>query len=265
MIHIILKQKDNKIVKKIKEEIINYNYENIFNKILNLLFPPVCGICEKLSNDWICSKCFKNIEDKIKVNTIKISSYSEEGNIEIKKERENEVDKITKEGVNISEIMYLFKYEGKIREMIIDYKFNEKSYIYITFVKILLKNKKILENIKNYDTIIPVPISGKRYKKRGYNQSYLLAKEICKYVNLNLETTCLYKIKNNVEQSSLNGLERQENIKGAYELRNMQILNNKKVLLLDDVYTTGSTVNECAKVLNKANPRKIGVFVIAKD
>lgn len=149
--------------------------------------------------------------------------------------------------------------------MIIDYKFNEKSYIYITFVKILLKSKKMLENIENYDTIIPVPISGKRYKKRGYNQSYLLAKEICKYANLNLESNCLYKIKNNVEQSSLNGFDRQENIKGAYGLRNMQILNNKKILLLDDVYTTGATVNECAMILSRANPSKIGVFTVAKD
>lgn len=261
--HINLQQKCNKKIMKNEKEIINY--ENIFDKILNLFFPPVCGICGNLSNEWICNKCFKNIENKVKANIIKISSHLNEKNIKIEEEGENEISKTIKNNIYISEIMYLFKYEGKIREMIIDYKFNEKSYIYITFVKILLKNKKMLENIKNYDTIIPVPISGKRYKKRGYNQSYLLAKEICKYANLNLESDCLYKIKHNVEQSSLNGLERQENIKGAYELRNMQILNNKKILLLDDVYTTGATVNECARILSKTNPSKIGVFTVAKD
>ena len=261
--HINLQQKGNKKIMKNEKEMINY--ENIFDKILNLFFPPVCGICGNLSNEWICNKCFKNIENKVKANIIKISSHLNEKNIKIEEEGENEISKTIKNNIYISEIMYLFKYEGKIREMIIDYKFNEKSYIYITFVKILLKNKKMLENIKNYDTIIPVPISGKRYKKRGYNQSYLLAKEICKYANLNLESDCLYKIKHNVEQSSLNGLERQENIKGAYELRNMQILNNKKILLLDDVYTTGATVNECARILSKTNPSKIGVFTVAKD
>lgn len=263
MIHINLQQKDNKKIEKNEKEIVNY--KSIFDKILNLFFPPVCGICGKLSNDWVCSKCFKNIENKVKANIMKISSHLSKENIKIEEEEENEISKISRNDICISEIMYLFKYEGKIREMIIDYKFNEKSYIYITFVKILLKSKKMLENIKNYDTMIPVPISGKRYKKRGYNQSYLLAKEICKYTNLNLEKDCLYKIKNNVEQSSLNGFERQENIKGAYELRNMQILNNKKILLLDDVYTTGATVNECARILSKANPSKIGVFTVAKD
>lgn len=261
--HINLQQKDNKNIKKSEKEINNYEY--IFDKILNIFFPPVCGICGKLSYDWICIKCFKSIEDKVKANIIKISSYQKEENIETKQEIKDKENEFNKNNVYISEIMYLFKYEGKIREMIIDYKFNEKSYIYITFVKILLKSKKMLENIENYDTIIPVPISGKRYKKRGYNQSYLLAKEICKYANLNLESNCLYKIKNNVEQSSLNGFDRQENIKGAYGLRNMQILNNKKILLLDDVYTTGATVNECAKILSRANPSKIGVFTVAKD
>ncbi len=261
--HINLQRKDNKNIKKSEKEINNYEY--IFDKILNIFFPPVCGICGKLSYDWICIKCFKSIEDKVKANIIKISSYQKEENIETKQEIKDKENEFNKKNVYISEIMYLFKYEGKIREMIIDYKFNEKSYIYITFVKILLKSKKMLENIENYDTIIPVPISGKRYKKRGYNQSYLLAKEICKYANLNLESNCLYKIKNNVEQSSLNGFDRQENIKGAYGLRNMQILNNKKILLLDDVYTTGATVNECAKILSRANPSKIGVFTVAKD
>ena len=261
--YINLQQKDNKNIKTSEKEIINY--EKIFGKILNIFFPPVCGICEKVSENWICSKCFKSIEDKVKANIIKISSYSKSENMKNKQEIKNEVNEINKDNIYISEIMYLFKYEGKIREMIINYKFNEKSYIYFTFVKILLKSKKILENIENYDTIIPVPISGKRFRKRGYNQSYLLAKEICKYANLNLEQNCLYKIKNNVEQSGLNGLDRQENIKGAYELRNMQILNDKKILLLDDVYTTGATVNECAKILSKANPSKIGVFTVAKD
>ncbi len=261
--HINLQQKDNKNIKKSEKGINNYEY--IFDKILNIFFPPVCGICGKLSDDWICIKCFKSIEDKVKSNIIRMTSCQKEENIETKQEIKDKENEFNKNNVYISEIMYLFKYEGKIREMIIDYKFNEKSYIYITFVKILLKSKKMLENIENYDTIIPVPISGKRYKKRGYNQSYLLAKKICKYANLNLESNCLYKIKNNVEQSSLNGFDRQENIKGAYGLRNMQILNNKKILLLDDVYTTGATANECAKILSRANPSKIGVFTVAKD
>ena len=161
--------------------------------------------------------------------------------------------------------MYIFRYEGKIRKIIIDYKFNEKSYIYGTFVNFLLKNKKIFENIKNYDTIIPVPISKKRQKERGYNQSLLIARKIAEKTNLELMNNCLIKTKNIIEQSKLNKEDRLQNIYGVYELTNRQLIENKKILLIDDIYTTGSTVNECSRILRKANPEKIGVLVLAKD
>ena len=164
-----------------------------------------------------------------------------------------------------NELMYIFKYEGQIRKLILDYKFNEKSYIYLTFVNFLLKNKKIFENIKNYDTIIPVPISKKRLKTRGYNQSLLIARKIAQQTNLELVNNCLIKTKNIIEQSKLNKEDRMQNIQGVYELKNKQLIENKKILLIDDIYTTGSTVNECSKILRQGNPKKIGILVLATD
>ena len=161
--------------------------------------------------------------------------------------------------------MYIFKYEGQIRKLILDYKFNEKSYLYETFVTFLLNNKKAFENIKKYDTIIPVPISKKILKTRGYNQSLLIAKSIAKNTGLTLMDKNLIKTKNIIEQSKLNKEDRQQNIQGVYELENKQALNNKKILLIDDIYTTGSTVNECSKILMQGNPSIIGIFVLAKD
>ena len=181
--------------------------------------------------------------------------------------------------------MYIFKYEGQIRQLIIDYKFNEKSYMYKTFVNFLLNNKKIFENIKKYDKIIPVPISKKRYKERGYNQSLLIAKEIVRQIskrrseidkkntikiskkqaNLELVNNCSIKTKNIIEQSKLNKEDRQQNIQGVYSIQNKKIITNKKILLIDDIYTTGNTVNECSKILQQANPKKIGILVLAKD
>ena len=82
---------------------------------------------------------------------------------------------------------------------------------------------------------------------------------------MTLETECLYKTKNIVEQSKLNKEERLKNIQGVYELVNKERLYKKKILLVDDIYTTGSTVNECARILDKAKPVEIGVFTLAKD
>ena len=159
----------------------------------------------------------------------------------------------------------MFKYEGMIRSIILKYKFQDKSYLYKTIVNFLLKNEKLFEIIKTYDTIVPVPISKKRKKTRGYNQSYLIAREIADKAGISINNKCLFKTKNIIEQNKLNKEERANNIKGVYELKNSYELENKKILLIDDIYTTGSTVNECCRILKKAKPKEIDILVIAKD
>lgn len=182
---------------------------------------------------------------------------------------ENDAKFIIQKNENLNnefdEHAYLFKYEGLIRKLIIEYKFKEKSYLYKTIVNFLLKNKKMFEIIKTYDTIVPVPISKKRKKTRGYNQSYLIAKDIAYKTGIKLENRVLFKTKNIIEQSKLNKEEREKNIQGVYKIKNEYKIQNKKILLFDDIYTTGSTVNECCKILNIAKPRKIGLLTIAKD
>lgn len=221
------------------------NINQILNFLIDLIYPQMCGICGKIAPKSLCPKC----------------------EIELRKKAEYKIidDGIEIENKYFDELIYIFKYEGQIRKLILDYKFNEKSYIYLTFVNFLLKNEKIFENIKTYDTIIPVPISRKRLKNRGYNQSYLIAKEIAKYTKLELMNNCLIKTKNIIEQSKLNKDEREKNIQGVYELKNRNLIKNKKILLIDDIYTTGSTVNECSKILMQGSPCKIGILVLAKD
>lgn len=211
--------------------------------VLNLIYPPTCGICGKLDDDFLCKKCYKILESEAEFG---IEQYTDE-------------DKI------FDQHLYIFKYEGIIRKIILKYKFQDKAYLYKTFVNFLLKDEKFFQILKSYDTIVPVPISKKREKERGYNQSLLLAKEIANNTGLNLINNCLYKTKNIIEQSKLNKEDRLKNIQGVYELRNYQVLKNKKILLLDDIYTTGSTVSECCRILRKADLDKIGVLTIAKD
>lgn len=211
--------------------------------ITNLFYPPVCGICGKLNEDFLCKKCEKLLESQAKFE------IQEKQNINLYFDKH----------------LYIFQYEGIIRKLIIDYKFNEKSYLYKTFVNFLLKNKKFFEILKSYDTIIPVPISKKRKKDRGYNQSTLIAREISKRLKIELNTSCLYKAKDIVAQSTLNREEREQNIKDVYELKNVKELEKKKILLIDDIYTTGSTLNECSKILRKSNPKVITCFTMAKD
>ena len=168
---------------------------------------------------------------------------------------------------NFMKHYFFFKYEDLIRSQILSLKFHEKPYIYKTISCFLKNNQKSFENLKKYDIIIIVPISRKRKKERGYNQSELIAKEISKIINAKIASNILHKIKNTVPQSSLNKRQREENAKGVYKARNCHKIKNKKILLIDDIYTTGNTVNECAKALVQKGITKnqIGALTIAKD
>ena len=213
----------------------------MLNNILELIYPNVCGICGKICKESLCKRCA----------------------IEIKKYEINLINKNKK--MYFNESMHIFKYNEIIRQRLIEYKFQDKSYMYKTFAKIILKNKKVCGFLEKYDIIIPVPIHKKRRLKRGYNQTELIAKEICKNISLELKTGVLIKQKNIVAQSELNKNERKQNIKNAFEIKNINEIIDKKILLFDDIYTTGSTVNECSRILRKAGAKQVGVLTIAKD
>jgi len=139
----------------------------------------MCGICGKGKNTFLCKKC----ENKLKAEAV--------------------FGKDTYQGKYFQNHFYLFKYGGFIRNLILDYKFNEKPYLYKSFSIFLNKYEKKYLQFDFYDIIIPVPISKKRNKERGYNQSLLLAKEISKEFHIKLETDILIKKANNVAQSTL--------------------------------------------------------------
>lgn len=217
----------------------------IIESLLELIYPNVCGICEKVDRNSLCEKCKLEIEKEI---IAKIDNYES-----------NTYKIFDKHG-------YIFKYKGKIRSLLIDYKFNNKPYLYKTFARIILNNEKITNFIKSYDLIIPVPIHRKRFNNRGYNQSELLTKEICKSLeDITFRKDVLFKTKNNVAQSTLNKIERNLNVKNAYVVQNKNIIIDKKILLIDDIFTTGNTVNECSRILKENGAKEIGIFTISKD
>ena len=154
--------------------------------------------------------------------------------------------------------------------MIIDYKFNDKSYLYELFEKCIIKNKNACNFLKSYDIIIPVPLHRKKKLQRGYNQCELIAKEIIKYLNNNqcnilLETKALKKIKNTKPQSLKNLNERKLSVIDSYYVDDKSKILSKNILLFDDIYTTGSTCMECKKMLLQAGAKNVGIFCIAKD
>lgn len=219
---------------------------NILDKTLDFIYPQICGICGKLNSKSLCNKCKIKLEKEF---NYQIDNYEED---------------LSK---NFIEHSYFFKYENLIRRQILALKFQEKPYIYKTITYFLKNMQKSFENLKKYDIIIIVPISKQRKQDRGYNQSELIAKEISKIIKVPIKRKMIYKVKNTVPQSTLNKKQREENAKGAYEAPSTTKLKNRKILIIDDIYTTGNTVNECAKILVQKGIERsnIGVLTIAKD
>lgn len=203
----------------------------------------MCGFCGKLDRNSLCNKCKIQIQ---KNNLSKIEDYKNTSSY-------------------FDEHIYLFQYSGEIRNMILNYKFREKSYIYSTFVELIKNNEKICAQIKKYDIIMPVPISKKRLNTRGYNQSALIARKIAKTLNMYYGENILVKIKDNKPQSEMGQEKRKSNVKDVYTIKNKEKIYQKKILLIDDIFTTGNTVNECAKVLIENFASSVGIFTIAKD
>ena len=174
-------------------------------ELLDILFPRVCGVCKKLSSEYICNKC------RVKLENQKYDYFQ---------------DNLKRDKHSYDELIAPFFYSKQIRKLILEYKFQEQNYLYKSIVKILINNHKIVEKISKYDTIVAVPISKERFKERGYNQSYLVAKEISKILNKDISDDVIIKTKNILPQSTMNIKEREKNIIGAYEIVKMKMLVN---------------------------------------
>ena len=115
--------------------------------------------------------------------------------------------------------------------------------------------------------IIPVPISNDKRKRRGYNQSEIIARNFCKNEIKNifqLKTNIIYKKSNTIPQARIeNRAKRLQNIKGTFEIKNIAELKGKTVIVIDDVTTTGGTLTEIIKLLKKSGSKKVIAFAVA--
>jgi len=156
-----------------------------------------------------------------------------------------------------------YKYYGPIRKLILDFKFEDKKYLYKFLSHRLEQLIKTYLKDHSIDYVLYVPISLRRYFERGYNQSYILAKEISNYINVPIIKFGLIKVKHNKRQSELTHKERYNNTKNVYKANTLYDFKAKTVLLVDDIYTTGNTANECSRILKNCGIKKIIVATVA--
>lgn len=223
---------------------INLLINNLANKLLSLLFPIECLGCSK-ENTYLCDDCF---------NSIKIHQTVEPFEHPLK---------------YVDEIWTAADYKNKlIQTMIHNFKFR-----YIKELAKPLSNLLIQYyiNISRYTirdmryTIIPVPLNKKRLLERDFNQAELIGNLFSDYFGYPIMTDVIERSRHTPHQVGLNQEQRKTNIQNAFKILKPDFIKNKNIILIDDVVTTGSTLEEIAKVLKENGANKIYGLAAAKD
>ncbi len=157
----------------------------------------------------------------------------------------------------IKKLISRFKYRPFIKDL-------SKTLASLIITHFYLSNKLDFL-ITEKSILVPVPLAQKKLKLRGFNQSEEIARELSQSLKIPLVNNALIKIKNTQAQTELSKEQRKENIKGAFFCKDKEQVKDKKIFLIDDVFTTGATMEECAKVLKFAGAREVWAITVARE
>ena len=230
---------------------------NFADRLLKIPFPETCIVCgDVLDNcSYACTKC------KDKVNYINTAFKCKTCLGFLHTAQDGMCGSCLAQKPCYSRLISCVKYTGPVQDKIKAYKFRNRPDYHIGFSRLACE---VLEREGVYfDAVIPIPLSKKSFKDRGYNQSALIAKKIAEHFQVPFYDNVLFKIKETKKQSDLKLSERQENIKGAFKVRRGRLIEGKTILLVDDIFTSGSTMREAAKMC-AAQSDEIIAFTIAR-
>lgn len=222
-------------------------------KVLDLLFPPHCVSCGK-GGAFLCRKCRKKLIYLQPPLCIRCSQPIRTGTI---------CQKCQSQTWDIDGICSVFKYGGAIRQAIIQFKYQNIKALADPLSYLMMEYLK--KHPLSFDIIIPVPIHKRRLRERGYNQSSLLARRLSYRTCIPVVEGALIRTKHTSAQAKTDNVEqRRENIKNAFKCVNHDI-SGKRILLIDDVCTSGATLNSCATSLKSAGAASVWGLTLAKE
>lgn len=217
---------------------------------MDFFIPRFCTVCNvKLdtSNKFVCEKC----ENKIEF----LSEKQIHSEFLRKFNSDNIIDDYT--------ALYIFEENGSLQKLVHALKYENKFKIGIFLGKKLGNIKNEIFNSWHADFIIPVPLFNLKKVERGFNQSLYISKGINQVTNLPIKNNIIKRTKNTISQTTLTLEERKENLHEAFTLTNKKLVQNKKIIVIDDVITTGATVIEIAKRLKENGADKVFTASIA--
>lgn len=237
----------------------------MIGKILNLLYPAHCQVCGKKSYIWdknICDDCLGKIERRIPPFCAKCGRQLRK--IPSSKTGTCGDCKIT--DYYFDRAFSVACYDKTLKTLVHNFKYKKMISLTKEFIELILDFMDSYGVGRDANLILSVPMHRSRLFVREINPSHILAKGIAKRLRLPYSGGLIRKIKNTVPQTRLTRYERMINIKGSFSICKNKIprINAKNILLVDDLFTTGSTLNECARVLKEAGSRTVEAITLAR-
>ncbi len=237
--------------------------KEIVSGFADILFPPKCAACETVltrdSGDPFCPEC---------LSTISFTAPPLCPSCGLPFPETEGANHLCEDCIlslpPFSMARSLGKYEAALLDTIHLFKYHGKISAGEDMGRMMAKACYDSLVIENYSLIIPVPLHLKRLKERGFNQSLVLARQISKRFSIPIDFIALRRKIHTEAQVSLSGQQRMTNVRGAFEVADRSRIEGKKILLIDDVYTTGSTAKECSKILMKNGAKEVAVLTLAR-
>lgn len=254
----------------------NNSINKIKSFLLDLLFPKFCLGCQK-EGVYLCEDCKATLDISefnyclCEKNPLRLMPESKSGKCQRCQDKKlsglyfalpYNLPACRQEKSLTKKLIYQFKYKPYLKDL--------AKTLASVLIEHFIKTGKNTDEIWENSVLIPVPLDKKKLKNRSYNQSEELAKELSKVLQIPIISDYLIKIKSTKPQMELSKQEREKNLLNAFAIKNLARpdlakFSGKKVFLVDDVYTTGSTMQECAKVLKENGVKQVWGIAIARE
>jgi ComF family protein len=228
----------------------------------DLFFPPTCAFCEEAivgSDAFLCDGCTDSVD--VVNGPLCIQCGLPVPGLAI--QGSDRCGRCLADPPPYIKARYAVYYQDAVRNALLRFKFAGGLHVAGALSQILTEAFRRHFQPSDFGLIVPVPIHRARLIHRGFNQVVVLAKKLSKETGIPLDRTCFRKIKDTPPQVGLTRAARVKNLRGSFAIRNPDRIQGQKVLLVDDVATTGSTIAEAAKTINRAGADSVDVLVLA--
>ncbi|HEX9654705.1 MAG TPA: ComF family protein [bacterium] len=221
-----------------------------FEALLNFIYPPACIICESLPDPekrLICETCWQKLP-RLKPSAQLITHPIETG--------ENEINSLPALGV--------WEFSDDVQTVIHEMKFHGKKSLSRWLGGEMAAEALRRQEFAFADALVPVPLHKTKFRERGYNQSLLLAWCVSEKLGVPVLNQVLKRLRHTKSQAKLNAVERDKNMQGAFGAFCEDLIRGKKIIVIDDVFTTGATLKACARELLNAGAANVLALTAAK-